>query len=204
MSDLKQRIVDASVELIREQGVRAISFREVARRAGVSHQAPYHHFKNHQGILRAIAEEGFAGLAAHMEAAAATHPDPLDQLTAAGFAYVEFGCTHVGHLRVMFDHALHSADDPELPLEESQLPYQVLRRLAHAAHAAGYGASMAPQALVEVCWCAVHGLATLRIEQVLPCEPLPPESNAPQDEVERVISALDRLLRQDRADSATG
>ena len=70
MTDTRKAILDATLELVAEQGVRAVSFREVARRAGVSHQTPYHHFGDHLGILRAIAAEGFETLNAAMDAAA--------------------------------------------------------------------------------------------------------------------------------------
>ncbi|MEL6186057.1 MAG: TetR/AcrR family transcriptional regulator, partial [Myxococcota bacterium] len=111
-ADLDRKILDASADLIAERGVRNVSFREVARRAGVSHQMPYHIFKNLQGILTALAREGFSTLAAQMNAAADAESDAGDRLTAAGFAYVDFACSHVGHFRVMFQRALVDVHDP--------------------------------------------------------------------------------------------
>ena len=166
MSELRRQILDASVALVAEKGVRALSFREVARRAGVSHQAPYHHFGDHRGILQAIALEGFAGLTEAMRAAAKEHADPLDALTAAGVAYVGFARTHVGHVRVMFDSALVQAE-VDAPPAEAHGTHEMLVTLATAAHAAGYGASMSIDALAHLCWSTVHGLATLLVEGVL-------------------------------------
>src|SRR5277367_1832090 len=61
-AEAKKRLVDESVRLIDERGLGGLSFREMSRRAGVSHQTPYHHFSNREGILAAIAHEGFLRL----------------------------------------------------------------------------------------------------------------------------------------------
>ncbi|MBX2799786.1 MAG: TetR/AcrR family transcriptional regulator [Myxococcales bacterium] len=165
--DARARILRASIELVRERGVRAVSFREVARRAGVSHQTPYHHFGNHQGILRAIADEGFAKLADAMAAASASAgSDALDRLTAGGVAYVLFALDNVAHFRVMFDHTL--VEGPaSLEVFEGQRTYGVLLTLAHGAHAAGHGASMTAEELTAMSWSMAHGAATLLTEGAL-------------------------------------
>jgi AcrR family transcriptional regulator len=61
--DLRRALLDASLALVAEGGIGALSLREVARKAGVSHNAPYHHFKDRGSLLAALAEEGFAELA---------------------------------------------------------------------------------------------------------------------------------------------
>ncbi len=120
MGGLRRRILDASVELVAEQGVRAISFREVARRAGVSHQAPYHHFKSDAGILHEIAREGFAALARAVQAAAKkTGAHPLEALEAAGVASVLFASRHLGHFRVMFQQSFDERVKAAVPLAEA-------------------------------------------------------------------------------------
>ncbi|MCA9555264.1 MAG: TetR/AcrR family transcriptional regulator, partial [Myxococcales bacterium] len=85
---LRDRILAASVELVQEAGIGALSMREVARRAGVSHQAPYHHFSDKEAILAALAEAGFRRLADALEAA--TGADAVEALTASGQAYLQF------------------------------------------------------------------------------------------------------------------
>ncbi|MFI5308928.1 MAG: TetR/AcrR family transcriptional regulator [Polyangiales bacterium] len=102
---LRERILQASVELIEVEGLAALSLREVARRAGVSHQAPYHHFADREAILGAIAEQGFRILRAALERAVAHGRDvhsAAESLAACGRAYVEFACEHPAHFRVMF------------------------------------------------------------------------------------------------------
>ena len=100
----RERIVQASIELIEEQGLGALSMREVARRAGVSHQAPYYHFQDREAILGAIAEQGFRMLRDQVAAAmpAARGGAPQASIMAAGEAYIRFAFTHPSYFRVMF------------------------------------------------------------------------------------------------------
>ena len=198
MSGLRQKILDASVTLVEEQGVRAVSFREVARRAGVSHQAPYHHFGNHHGILRAIAQEGFAGLGQAMNLAAdRAGDDPLRALTDAGVAYVNFARSHAGHFRVMFQRALVDLRNEEAPIEEAEATHATLVRLADAAHAAGYGAQLTADSLAHLCWSTVHGISVLLVEGVLADKAELTEAD--EDAlVEQVVRGLSALLGVDR------
>lgn len=99
--DLRRALLDGALRLIEEQGVAALSLRELARRLGVSHAAPGHHFPDRLALLVAMAAEGFERLAAGMEAAAAAQP-PAARLTAAGEAYLRFALDHPSHLEVMF------------------------------------------------------------------------------------------------------
>ena len=101
--DLRARILHASVALIDEQGLGSLSMREVARRAGVSHQAPYHHFEDRAAILAAICEEGFGELRRRMHAAQSPAPkDVSELLERCGVAYVAFARAFPAHFRIMF------------------------------------------------------------------------------------------------------
>ena len=68
--NLKQALLEASLDLIRKAGAGAFTLREVARRAGVSHNAPYRHFRDKEELLAALAAEGFDRLTAAMTKAA--------------------------------------------------------------------------------------------------------------------------------------
>jgi AcrR family transcriptional regulator len=70
--DLRRALLAASLDLVDEGGIGALSLREVARKAGVSHNAPYHHFRDRGSLLAALAEEGFAELAREMAEARAS------------------------------------------------------------------------------------------------------------------------------------
>jgi AcrR family transcriptional regulator len=164
MSDTRRRVLDASILMVAEGGVRAVSFREVARRAGVSHQAPYHHFSNHEAILHEIAREGFSALAEAMEQAGEEATDPVDALVAAGRAYLDFAVEHVGHYRVMFQRPVSQGDQP---LAEAEHTLELLGSLAEAATASGAGGGLSPEVLARLCWSTAHGVASLVTEGAL-------------------------------------
>lgn len=185
---LRRKVLDASIALVAEQGVREVSFREVARRAGVSHQTPYHHFGDHLGILHAIAREGFASLHAAMVAAAAGL-EPLDALDAAGVAYVNFAQTHVGHFRVMFQRTLVDVHDPGRPIPEAAETYAMLVRLARAVHRAGQGGGLSAEGLARLALSTVHGLSMLLMEGVMEARP------SREQLVRQVVAGLSGLLR---------
>jgi len=165
MRDLRELILQKSVEIIAENGVRGLSFREVARRAQVSHQAPYHYFKNDKEILIAIAKEGFSALTQAMQSAAAAHvQNPLKALTAAGLAYVEFAVKNTGHFRVMFQRTLLPIDSNIEDLPEADATHSVLREHAQAMLDAGFAKHLDHAGMTQLCWATVHGIAALQVE----------------------------------------
>src|SRR5271165_218770 len=106
--NLKSVLLDAAVALIAEVGPAAFTLREVARRAGISHNAPYRHFREKDELLAAVATEGFERLAEALEnpesGTRARNPGPaLHRLHSAGRAYVQFALHSPEHLLVMFD-----------------------------------------------------------------------------------------------------
>src|SRR5262249_49721298 len=113
--DLRRTLLDAAIAIVKEAGAGALSLRELARAAGVSHAAPYRHFPSREALLAALATEGFLGLGAAREARAAGVTDPVARLTALGVGYVRYAVDHPGHFRVMFSRDLHEGiEDPAL------------------------------------------------------------------------------------------
>ncbi len=112
--DLPNALRRAAAEVIAERGVAGFSLREVARRAGVSHTAPAHHFGDVRGLLTSLATEGFAALERVSAAAAAAHDDPVERLAAIGIAYVELARSHPAHCAVMFRPDVVDQDDAHL------------------------------------------------------------------------------------------
>src|SRR6187431_1373383 len=100
--DVRAGILSASLELMNEGGLGSLSMREVARKAGVSHQAPYHYFGDREAILAALAGEGFSRLGQSLARAAADAGEPGDAVIAMGKAYVDFAIRHPAHFQVMF------------------------------------------------------------------------------------------------------
>lgn len=97
--DLRAAFLRRAAEVVAASGAGAVSLRAIAGEVGVSHTAPRHHFGSRDGLLTALAAEGFDLLAAHL---AAIREDDGGFL-ALGVAYVEFALAHPGHFAVMFD-----------------------------------------------------------------------------------------------------
>ncbi|MEV0204268.1 TetR/AcrR family transcriptional regulator [Streptomyces sp. NPDC050788] len=118
---LRARLVDVGVELVALEGAQALTLREIARRAGVSHGAPRRYFPTHLELLSAIARRGFAELAAQVAAATGdgTAP-PREQLTALGRCYLRFALDHRGMYELMFRHDL--LESGHLGLRDTSLP----------------------------------------------------------------------------------
>lgn len=163
-SDLRAQILDASVTLIEEKGLGALSMREVARRAGVSHQAPYHYFADRQAILAAIAGEGFRRLSAALEPAVASKRKPVARLELGGRAYVAFALSQPGYFRVMFRPELVALENYPDALASAQEAFARLESLVAGVVEAGVIEPSHAPGLVTVAWSFVHGLSSLVLD----------------------------------------
>lgn len=124
--DLPNGLRHAAAELLAERGVAGFSLREVARRAGVSHAAPAHHFGDAEGLLTSVAIEAFQHLTAETEAAVAGIEDPVEALAQVGRAYVSISVRHPGHCAIVFRKDAIDADDPDYQLW-GERAFEVLR-----------------------------------------------------------------------------
>lgn len=154
-----------------EHGRSAISLRAVARRAGVSHAAPKHHFADRAGLLTAVAIEGFTSLGEALVAAIADTPtNDAAALAALGRAYIDFGLTHPALFDLMFRPSELNADDPAL-IEAERRTVDLLSvtvdRLTPPERVPGT-AGTAPSALALTSWALVHGLVVLTRDGSLP------------------------------------
>lgn len=165
LNDQQQRIVQASVQLIEEAGVGSLSMREVARRAGVSHQAPYHHFEDREAILGAIAQEGFRMMSAAFERALAEQPPSLGgRITGALHTYVEFALQNPAYFRVMFRPELVNLENCPGAQAEGDRAFEVLQRLVEEAVSKGVPAHPSKDALMLLFWSVAHGFACLALD----------------------------------------
>ncbi|MFI0967272.1 TetR/AcrR family transcriptional regulator [Streptomyces sp. NPDC021080] len=154
--DLPRVILGTALDVIAAEGPAAVSLRDLARRAGVSHAAPAHHFKDRIGLLTAIAAEGFGLLAAAL--------DDAEDLRDAGVRYVRFAREHPAHFQVMFAPELLRADDLELTTART-LAGGRLRAAVSAIPAEGGGPDTRLAGIAA--WSLAHGFATLLISHNL-------------------------------------
>lgn len=156
--DLPAALRAAAVELIAEVGPNGFSLREVARRAGVSHAAPAHHFGDTQGLLTSVAAEGYRTMSQAMDEATAGAKNARERLTACGKAYVRTALANPGHYGVMVsDVADHGNDEF---LTASLGAYEQLLETVHALRDE-FNADLDIDKTATMCWAAVHGLVEL-------------------------------------------
>lgn len=148
--DLRRAVLSAALDVIRTEGPAALSLRDLARRAGVSHAAPAHHFKDRTGLLTAIATEGYELFAD----ALADAPD----LRERGVRYVRFATEHPAHFQVMFQPELCRPDDPDLVAAKLRASVE-LRAGVSGLPAAGRGEDTRLAGMAA--WSLAHGFATL-------------------------------------------
>jgi AcrR family transcriptional regulator len=161
--DLRNTLLDAAVTLIGEVGPRAFTLREVARRAGVSHNAPYRHFDSRDDLLRVVALEGFDRLKEVMQKTLAPGKTPIERLELCGCGYVDFALSWPNHLQVMFDVAPtpHAHNRGNHHVGENA--FLVLLNCIQAAQSSGDLPAGDPMPLALTSWSLVHGIAKLAI-----------------------------------------
>ena len=160
--DLREELVQAALRIVAREGSAALTLREVARRAGVSHAAPYHHFADRAAMMAAVAERGFGGLREAMRAALETAGrTPHARMQAVGAAYVQFAASHPGLFRVMFGPELSPMDARPSLCATSDEAFAVLVSATQAVLRAPTADDPRVQGAALAAWSLVHGLATL-------------------------------------------
>ena len=162
--DLREALLTAAEALLAERGAEAFTLRECARRAGVSHAAPAHHFGDARGLLTALAARGFDRMAALMEAYRSEAPDDaVQRLRAVGQAYIDFALAHRAHFQLMFGSDRLDRADAALQQAGGRCAAPLETAMAEVLHTLGLAPDSLPQRLL-LAWAAVHGFATLVIE----------------------------------------
>jgi AcrR family transcriptional regulator len=165
--DLRRALIDASLALISEEGFGALTLREVARRAGVTHAAPYRHFADKEALLAEVAAEGFRAMATRMRERMALAGGPVERLNACGVAYVLFAVEHPAHFRVMFGPHFAKPLEHEALGTEGGNAFGLLMQSLIEGQQAGALREGEPLPLALGAWSLVHGLASLLVEGVL-------------------------------------
>jgi AcrR family transcriptional regulator len=160
--DLQRALVDAAQTILEREGPAALSLRAVAREAGVSPAAPYHHFKDKDELISAVAKRGFEMLADAMRAAAAERQTDAERSLAIGVAYVCFARDHPAMYHTMFD--ANRKRDPKFSGAggRHQSSAYLMAFELRERQAAAQGAKPIDAELSTIAnWCAAHGLAEL-------------------------------------------
>jgi AcrR family transcriptional regulator len=166
--DLRRALIETALAMVTEEGTWNFTLREVARRAGVSHAAPYNHFADKAALLAEVATLGFNRLRQEMEAAAGRHQDSArEALLGIGTAYIRFGVEQPAHLRLMFGPDLAERGRHPGLEQASDATFAVLTGALERGQRAGQirAGSVLDQAVAA--WSLVHGLTLLLLDHRL-------------------------------------
>lgn len=158
--DTRRAVLDAAVAMAADGGPDSVSMREVARRAGVSHQAPYHHFTDRSGIFAAIAAEGFALLGQRFEEALTADDRPARRCFEA---YLRTALEYPGHFRIMFRADLCGVATHDVARNAADAAYGRLQELVERTIGATADRRTAA-AWSSLMWSSAHGFATLLLD----------------------------------------
>lgn len=192
--NLRPVLVDTAVELARSNGPDGVVLREVARRAGVSHNAAYRHFADRAALLEEVSARAYDDLeqAMRLRIAAVSEVDPraraLARLRATGRAYVAFALAEPGLFATAFTSPAGS--QPHAGTDELTGPYLVLNTVLDELVTCGALAAERRNGADVACWAMVHGFAEL--VGTGPLRDLPPEAREPL--LDAVLDVVQRGL----------
>lgn len=170
---LREALLNAAHEILDAQGAAALSLREIARHAGVSHAAPYHHFPDKQHLLQAVAERCLVQFNEAQEAAAAGQPTAAQAILAIGEAYVAYAAARPHAFQLIFDPATCTPGQPSPLTPIIEHSHDQLRALVIRAIQEGGLPDRPVPDLTDALWATVHGLADLVILGHLPASRTP-------------------------------
>jgi AcrR family transcriptional regulator len=198
--DLASALLDAGEAELADKGIEAFSLRGVAKRAGVSHAAPAHHFRDVNGLLTAIAARGFERFVARQEDFRRQAPDtPRARLVASGVGYVVFAQEHPALFRLMFGSSRPDFADAGLGSAAAAAHADLARHVA-AITGRDPAAQPDPQAMADVAcvWALAHGLADLLVAGRLAAVAALPA----QRRLETIAALLGRIVPAGEAPTA--
>jgi AcrR family transcriptional regulator len=159
--DLRRQLLTAGEALLVEQGLSSLSLREVARRLGVSHNAPYRHFPTRDALLAALVEQGYEDLAQRAKEAVSGAASG-EAMIARGLAYVQFALDRPAIFRLMFSGEVDETAFPQLRAKSLASLMASTEAIADA-----FGEEQLHEAVISA-WALVHGLAQLLLDGQVP------------------------------------
>ncbi len=190
---LREELLSACVALIDSEGIGAVSLRRVAREAGVSPGAPYHHFADRSALLMAISVQGYELLGQRLQAARAQAPTALRSLSELIKAYVEFAREHPAYLQVMLRPELSRPEDHPQEAMAGEAALGVLTETVEECQREGTAPPGPSGPLAAMIWALATGIVALWLDGPLEarCESL---GTTPEILVTQITALLEQLL----------
>ena len=186
--DLPSALIAAARRMLEKAGPEAISFRAIAREAGVSQTAPYNHFTSKEHLLATLATIGFRELEASQAAATRGAGTPDEQIDGLGRAYVRFACRHPQLYRLMFGVGMSNWRARQEVAKAKKASFRPLQEALATSLATSRGNSAAAAETAAVAaWALAHGLSMLLIDGALD---VPHDIDAAETLAARVVAWL--------------
>jgi AcrR family transcriptional regulator len=167
--NLRQVLIDAAIEIISQQGAKDLSLRKIALKAGVSHTAPYRHFKDKNAILGAVAKQGFEMMLHETrERIAQSKGNELDHFAICGLSYIDFAVSCPSYYRVMFGTRPENSYFQDELKPESTPVFKLLSDTIQICQEKGHLRDGNLKEMALAAWSIVHGFAMLRIDRHIP------------------------------------
>jgi len=167
--NLKEALIDSGLQILKEEGISALSLRSAARRAGVSHSAPYAHFTSKNALLAAITTQGFLRLHADLEGTAADNQGSAEELLLeTAWAYAHFALAEPALFKLMFSGILEDEHAYPEYMAAARSTYQhLVEVVAHCQTAGVLKTGPAEESAIAI-WSVVHGFIVLYRERQFP------------------------------------
>lgn len=162
--DVRAGILEASLTLMNEGGLGALSMREVARRAGVSHQAPYHYFADREAILAELAGDGFDNLYDYLVSALGQARNKAHKVQLMGEAYIRFALNNPEVFKLMFRCEMCDLSRYPEAKAKADRTFDIVAKSLGAQGGSASDKTSPDLAPVIASWSVAHGLATLLLE----------------------------------------
>ncbi|MBM2620473.1 TetR/AcrR family transcriptional regulator [Actinoplanes sp. LDG1-06] len=186
---LREELINACLVLIESEGIGAVSLRRVAREAGVSAGAPYHHFEDRATLLNVITAQGFGILVGDMRAARDGAATAVEALGAIIESYVRFVRGHMGYAQLMYrPELIETTKGGPAAQALAQEAIQLTTDTVLAAQREGGAPAGDPMPLVTLVWSLCAGLAMLSADG--PLEQMSAEQGSDLGELAAQVSAL--------------
>lgn len=166
--NLREVLLESALQLIAEVGPAGFTLRELARRAGVSHNAPYRHFRDRDELMAAVAAQGFRELTQTMLLASQSASGAIDRLKRAGLAYIGFALHRPEHFTVMFDAPTRVETDYPDSAKASEEAFNTLLAFVKSCQDERRFPSGNTREFAMLAWSMVHGIAKLATTGRLP------------------------------------